>query len=106
MDYRYPHGDLLLEKLLLTSTTLLVVRSSIMKPNPRRTLANHIHATSTQSQFAKRVRCSEPHLSLILSGEKDASIELAQRISAAVNNLISWKALLAPHTAKALRNVA
>lgn len=37
----------------------------------------------TQSEFARQVDCSEPHLSLILKGERGMSFGLAKRISEA-----------------------
>lgn len=36
----------------------------------------------TQAEFARRVRCSESHLSLVLKGDRGMSLRLAKRISA------------------------
>jgi len=46
-------------------------------------LAQHIKETSTQSAFAEKVGCSEPHLSLVLKGKRGLSMRLAKAISAA-----------------------
>lgn len=43
-------------------------------------LADFIAANGTQSQFAREVGCSEPHLSLVLKGERGVSLKLAGRI--------------------------
>lgn len=77
-----------------------------MSANQRQKLSTYISRASTQTEFAELVGCSEPHLSAILSGNKHASIALARRICTHVNDLIPWKALLAPETAKALKDVA
>jgi antitoxin component HigA of HigAB toxin-antitoxin module len=47
-------------------------------------LAEHIDGLDgKQAAFAKVVECSEPHLSLILSGKRGLSLELAARIERA-----------------------
>ena len=60
-------------------------------------LADFIKGKS-QAEFARQVRCSEGHLSLILAGKRKASAELALRISAAsgvpARTLVSDKILL------------
>lgn len=48
----------------------------------RAKLAELLQGT-TQAEFARQVGCSEPHLSLILKGERGMSLKLAKRISAA-----------------------
>lgn len=37
--------------------------------------------TASQAQFARNVRCSEPHLSLILARKRGLSVPLAKRMS-------------------------
>lgn len=72
----------------------------------RQKLASLIARESSQARFAKRVGCSESHLSLILSGESDASPELAHRISDAVNGQVPARALVSEKTLKAAKNAA
>jgi len=38
---------------------------------------------ASQAEFAREVGCSEPHLSLVLKGERGVSLKLAKRISQA-----------------------
>ena len=45
-------------------------------------LARWIDENSSRAAFAKAVECSESHLSNILSGRKEPSLQLARRISA------------------------
>lgn len=49
----------------------------------RHELAQFIERTTTQAAFARTVRCSEGHLSLVLSGKRDMSFKLAKRVSEA-----------------------
>lgn len=46
----------------------------------RKQLATFI-GEMTQAEFARRIQCSESHLSLILSGERGMSFRLAKRVS-------------------------
>lgn len=39
------------------------------------------HSEITQAKFASDAGCSEPHLSLILKGERGVSMKLAKRLS-------------------------
>lgn len=67
------------------------------KPDGRALLAQFISRTTTQAAFARRVRCSEPHLSLILKGKRGVSLKLAKRISDATEGEIP--VYLLPHEA-------
>ncbi len=57
-------------------------------------LAEFIAAASSQAEFAKQVGCSEPHLSLVLSGARGLSLKLAKRISEATGGAVSMEALV------------
>lgn len=53
------------------------------KPGWRATLLTELAAErGAQVKFAREVRCSESHLSLVLSGKRGLSYPLAQRIHA------------------------
>ena len=60
-------------------------------------LAEFIRERTTQAKFAREVRCSESHLSLILKGERGISLGLAKRISEATGGAIAVENL--PHEA-------
>lgn len=47
-----------------------------------RTLLAEFLAGKKQAEFARKVECSESHLSLILNGHRGMSFSLAKRISA------------------------
>jgi transcriptional regulator with XRE-family HTH domain len=49
----------------------------------RITLVKLLAGPGKKREFARKVGCSEPHLSLILKGERGMSLDLAKRISAA-----------------------
>jgi transcriptional regulator with XRE-family HTH domain len=66
-------------------------------PDGRAMLADFIHKRTTQAKFAREVRCSESHLSLILKGERGISLGLAKRISEATGGEIPVDKL--PHEA-------
>jgi transcriptional regulator with XRE-family HTH domain len=59
---------------------LLLAKSSTMSNQNQ--LAKYL-AQTTQAEFARKVQCSDSHLSLILNGERGMSLALAKRISAA-----------------------
>ena len=65
----------------------------------RQALRGYIAAATSQAQFARDVKCSEGHLSLILAGKRNASIPLANRIGLAAGipprTLISEKLVAA-----------
>lgn len=63
----------------------------------RALLAEFIRNRTTQAKFARLVRCSESHLSLVLKGKKGVSFGLAKRISAATGGEVPVDAL--PHAA-------
>lgn len=55
--------------------------TDLIAPDGRAQLAEYLAGT-TQADFARKVECSESHLSLILKGERGMSFALAKRISA------------------------
>lgn len=61
----------------------------------RSSLGDFIRQHTTQAKFAREVRCSESHLSLVLKGKRVMSFRLAKRISEATNGEIPVEAL--PH---------
>jgi transcriptional regulator with XRE-family HTH domain len=54
----------------------------------RRLLVNFIEGRTTQAEFARVIRCSEPHLSLILKGDRRPSLDLAKRINDATGGAV------------------
>ena len=59
----------------------------------------------TQASFAKRVGCSEPHLSLVLKG-KNVSVPLAKRISRATGGTVPAYVLVRSDIAELLAGAA
>lgn len=57
-------------------------------------LLKHIVANTQQRQFAREVGCSEPHLSIILSGKKRPSLQLAARMSRATGGAVPIEAFV------------
>lgn len=55
-------------------------------------LADYIKGRTTQAQFARTIGCSEPHLSLILKGDRGPSINLAKRIREATGGAVPAEA--------------
>lgn len=51
-----------------------------MQTDPLTRLSAWIAANTTQRDFAKRIGCTEQHLSNILSGKRRASVELIEAI--------------------------
>jgi DNA-binding transcriptional regulator YdaS (Cro superfamily) len=60
----------------------------------RKKLITYIQANTTQAAFACAVGCSEPHLSLVLKGERGVSWPLAKRISKATDGAVTVHALM------------
>ena len=61
----------------------------------RKLLAEHIAATNKpKAEFARRVGCSQGHLSLILSGARGVSLNLAKRISDETNGRVPIESLV------------
>jgi len=61
-------------------------------------LADWIEANTTQAKFARAVRCSESHLSLILKGERGVSLPLAQRLSDATGGDVAVRTFIRSET--------
>ena len=61
-----------------------------------RPLAVWINANGGRPDFARKVGCSEPHLSEILSGSKQASLKLAVKIACEANNVVPVEAFVVP----------
>lgn len=57
--------------------------TAVMETDGRALLAAFIRQKMTQAEFARQVRCSDSHLSLVLKGERGMSFGLAKRISEA-----------------------
>lgn len=55
-------------------------------------LADFIKGRTTQAEFARQVRCSQAHLSLILKGDRGPSINLAKRIREATGGAVPAEA--------------
>jgi len=60
----------------------------------RRALNDWISQHSTQAALAQKLKCSEPHLSLLLRGERGASFGLAKKIEVITGGAITADALL------------
>lgn len=60
---------------------------------------------ASQAQFARDVRCSESHLSLVLAGKRGVSVPLATRISAATRGSIPVRELVPDKIEKAARTL-
>jgi transcriptional regulator with XRE-family HTH domain len=60
----------------------------------RKPLADYIEGRTTQAKFAKDVRCSESHLSLILQGKRNASLRMARRIIENAKGVIPLEVLI------------
>ena len=63
-----------------------MAKSGVMKTydvpaDGRAMLADFIRQRTTQTKFAEEVGCRPAHISLILSGKKGMSVDLARRIS-------------------------
>lgn len=67
----------------------------------RKPLADFIKGRTSQARFAREALVSESHLSLILKGEKNASLRLARRIVAASDNVIPMEVLMEKESAGA-----
>jgi transcriptional regulator with XRE-family HTH domain len=67
----------------------------------RKPLADFIKRKTSQARFAREALVSESHLSLILKGEKNASLRLARRIVAASDNVIPMEVLMEKESAGA-----
>lgn len=65
----------------------------------RQLLAGYISGRTTQAQFARDVRCSESHLSLVLKGERGVSLKLAKRIMEATGGVVPTESLVADEVA-------
>lgn len=57
-------------------------------------LAIWISGRTTQAAFAKKVKCSSSHLSLVMKGERGLSLSLAGRIEEATNGEVGMPQLL------------
>lgn len=70
----------------------------------RQALAKYIREHyDTQADFARAVKCSEGHLSLVLQGKKDVSVPLGKRISTATAGTVPLHALVNPTVGKLIR---
>lgn len=63
----------------------------------RAMLVEFLRRNPTQAAFARKVQCSESHLSLVLKGVRGVSFGLAKRISEATGGEIPVEVL--PHEA-------
>lgn len=61
----------------------------------RRALTKWIDEKSTRSEFARRIDCSESHLSLILQGKRGVSYDTARNIEKATGGDIAAISLMA-----------
>lgn len=59
------------------------------------------HTDITQAKFAADSGCSEPHLSLILKGERGVSMKLAKRLSDATGGEVRIEDFLLAESAEA-----
>lgn len=59
------------------------------------------HTEITQAKFAAESGCSEPHLSLILKGERGVSMKLAKRLSDATRGEVRIEDFLLAESSEA-----
>jgi plasmid maintenance system antidote protein VapI len=69
-------------------------------------LAKFIRERTTQAQFARDVKCSQTHVTLVLQGKRGVSVPLAKRISAATGGTVPVHALVSSEVRELLKGVA
>jgi transcriptional regulator with XRE-family HTH domain len=72
----------------------------------RRLLQKFIREHTTQVDFARAVKCSQTHLTLVLQGKRGVSVPLAKRMSAATGGTVPLKALVPREIANLLSEAA
>lgn len=69
-------------------------------------IADYIRKNTTQAQFARAAECSESHLTLFLQGERNLSVRLAKRFSAATGGTVPVQALVTTEIAELMGEAA
>jgi transcriptional regulator with XRE-family HTH domain len=72
----------------------------------RRLLARYIRENTSQAEFARDVKCSQTHLTLVLQGKRGVSVPLAKRMSAATGGTVPVNALVSSEIANLMAGAA